>query len=162
MRRNHGTDLGGGQDLRKAPGGAAGVRWWPWLANGAVATSSRATVRGPRRSPATGLGGGKGWAPTPSHEAVPRAALRTWAVATRRPTRPAPRSSHGTSRGGGDDLGSGPAARGSAVPAATRAARPSSEAVYETSGPAVFRSVAWRVGWSLGEFLGVRRRAQNE
>ena len=138
------------------------MRWWPWLANGAVATSSRATVRRPLRSQETGLSGGEGWAPTPWHEVVLRAALRTWAAATSRAAaRPAPRRSHGTSRGGGDDLGSGPAARGSAAPAAMRAAcgRPLRPSIG-TPGPVVFRSVAWRVGWSLGEFLGVRKRSE--
>ena len=121
LRRNRGTDLRGGQDLREASAALLGCVGG---GNGAVATSSRATVRGPLRSLETGLGGGERWALTPSHEAVPHAALGTWAAATSRAAaRPAPRSSHGTSLGGGDDLGSGPAARGSAAPAAMRAAR---------------------------------------
>ena len=95
------------------------------------------------------------------HEVTPRAALRTWAAATSRAAaRSAPRRSHGTSRGGGDDLGSGPAARGSAAPAAMRAerSRPLRPSIG-TSGPAVFRSVSWRVVWPLGKVAGVRKRA---
>ena len=115
--RNHGTDLGGGQDLRDAP----------------VAL--------------LGSGGGRGSRPVPSRPRVERRCV-------------APRRSHGTRCGGGDDSGDGSTEGGSAAPAATRAARgrPLRPSIG-TPGPAVFRSVAWRVGWSLGEVAGVRKRA---
>ena len=117
MRRHHGTDLGGGQDLRDAP----------------VAL--------------LGSGGGRGSRPVPSRPRVERRCV-------------APRRSHGTRCGGGDDSGDGSTEGGSAAPAATRAARgrPLRPSIG-TPGPAVFRSVAWRVGWSLGEVAGVRKRA---